>query len=72
MLRWTIIHMTTMVMSTLIHYPLFTIQDSINPQPTVITSPIVSAILGGNSECVRLLVEAGASVNSASGITDNM
>ncbi|KAL5270911.1 hypothetical protein ACHWQZ_G001541 [Mnemiopsis leidyi] len=42
------------------------------PEPQVIISPIVSAILGGNSECVRLLVEAGASVNSPNGITDNM
>ena len=42
------------------------------PEPQVIISPIVSAILGGNPECVRLLVEAGASVNSPNGITDNM
>ncbi len=48
-------------------------QESVSvPEPQVIISPIVSAILGGNSECVRLLVEAGASVNSPAGITDNM
>ena len=49
------------------------LQESVRvPEPQVIISPIVSAILGGNPECVRLLVEAGASVNSPNGITDNM